>query len=82
MQLDDWLTARLLNNRQFAALVGATRSAVGRWRRGVRNPSAPYMRKIVEATRGQVTPSDFFLDAAGAPEPTAPAPEPEEEGPQ
>lgn len=74
MQLTHWLSAQDLSNKQFAKRLGASPSAVGRWRRGMRTPSAPYMRKIVTLTKGQVTPSDFFMSAGAecAPAPRAP----------
>lgn len=65
MKLGKYLKANRISEIEFAATVGVTVSAVRKWRGGHRTPSASFMRKIVTATCGQVSPNDFFTTAPG-----------------
>lgn len=60
MKLSRYLKLNALSDAAFAELVGATAFAVGKWRRGERTPRGAFMRKIIIATSGSVTPNDFL----------------------
>ena len=59
MTLDEFLRREALTEGAFAALIGTTQATVNRYRRGVRVPPRPVMRRIAEATAGCVQPNDF-----------------------
>ena len=61
MTLQDFLSAPGRSNAKFATDVRADPSMISRIRRGISTPSADLMRRIYEATEGQVTPNDFVL---------------------
>lgn len=60
MQLRDWLASEGIEPRDFAPRIGRTPEAVRRYVAGERIPDRETMPLIVEATRGSVTPNDFF----------------------
>lgn len=60
MTLAEYMKGNRLTDVEFAALVGSTEFAVGKWRRGERTPREAFMRKIMSATGGAVTPNDFI----------------------
>jgi transcriptional regulator with XRE-family HTH domain len=60
MDLQTFLDSRRLTDAEFAATIGRDRTTVSRWRRRLKNPSAEALRRIAEATGGEVTPNDFF----------------------
>jgi transcriptional regulator with XRE-family HTH domain len=60
MKLDEWLIASGLSEREFALSIKRTQATVNRYRRAKRTPSPRDMVKILEATRGAVTPNDFY----------------------
>lgn len=70
MQLDKYLRQNEISVPAFQARIGVrSRNTVYRYLRGDQIPKREIMRRIVEATGGQVTPSDFFapaLDEAAA----------------
>jgi DNA-binding transcriptional regulator YdaS (Cro superfamily) len=51
----------------FAATIGASEAAVGKWARGERIPRRAMMVRIQEATGGQVTAADFYAPATTPP---------------
>jgi hypothetical protein len=60
MKLSRYLKDNKITDAEFAESVCATHFAVGKWRRGERTPRDPFMRRIVKATCGAVTPNDFL----------------------
>ena len=64
MQLARYLKISGLTDAQFAAMVGASRSIVVKWRRGERSPRPDAVRRIMLATGGDVTPNDLFSPPA------------------
>lgn len=66
MKLGQFMKEQGLTDADFAGMVDATEFAVGKWRRGERTPRNTFMRKILAATSGAVTPSDFLADVAVA----------------
>lgn len=60
MKLSQYIADQKLNDERFAKQVSASKSVVGKWRRGERIPSGIYMRRIVMVTNGAVTANDFF----------------------
>lgn len=54
MVLKDWLARSELSFAAFAADIGVSRAAVGRWVRGVRTPHPRLALRIEEHTRGHV----------------------------
>ena len=60
MKLDRYLRIHEMSERQFAELLGVSFQAVNNYRRGLRIPAPPIMRRIYEVTGGAVTPADFF----------------------
>lgn len=68
MKLDEYMLDAGHDDRSFAELVGVSREAVSRWRRGKRGPKGMNMVKVVRATSGKVTANDFLpadLDGTG-----------------
>ena len=62
MKLDEYMLDAGHDDRSFAELVGVSREAVSRWRRGKRCPEGMNMVKVVRATSGKVTANDFLPD--------------------
>jgi transcriptional regulator with XRE-family HTH domain len=62
MKLKDYLIGKKLTLEQFASVIGVEPAAVSRYASGARYPRRDIMRRIVDATDGQVSPNDF-LDA-------------------
>lgn len=60
MTLRDWLDRENIRTPQFAAHIGRTSEAVRRYVSGDRIPDKETMPLIVDATKGEVTPNDFF----------------------
>jgi transcriptional regulator with XRE-family HTH domain len=55
--------ARSLTQRELAAMIGTSDVTVARLETGTRQPSFDLMRRISEATGGEVSPNDFLLSA-------------------
>lgn len=62
MRLADYLSDHKIKDATFAAQIGVTRQAVGRYKFGERKPEWAILQRIAKATEGNVTPNDF-LDA-------------------
>jgi transcriptional regulator with XRE-family HTH domain len=60
MRLRTYLRINRLTVAAFAAAIGASDAAVGKWSRGERIPRRAMMVRIQEATGGKVTPADFY----------------------
>lgn len=60
MKLDVWMSITSTSDEMLALSLGIDRSHANRLRRGVKRPSTELMGKIAEATKGAVTPNDFF----------------------
>jgi len=60
MKLGEWLNREALKPTEFAARIARTSEAVRRYVAGDRIPDRDTMPLIVEQTRGEVTPNDFF----------------------
>jgi transcriptional regulator with XRE-family HTH domain len=60
MDLKAYLDARGLSDTQFAVEIGVSLEAVRRYRQGARFPKPSVMRRIMEVTKGAVTPNDFL----------------------
>ena len=60
MKLSKYLKENRVSDDEFAQAVGATAFAVGKWRRGERKPRDVFMRRIISATAGAVSPNDFL----------------------
>lgn len=59
MRLATYLDSQEFSIRQFADLIGVTPEAVRLYVTGKRTPRGPTMRRIMNATRGEVTANDF-----------------------
>lgn len=59
MKLADYLAAKGLTQAQFAVQIGRAQQAVSRYCAG-KAPDAATMRRIIDATAGEVTANDFF----------------------
>lgn len=57
--LGRYLSEHGITQAQFAEQIGCTQPAVARYVGG-RVPEAPILKRIVEATGGEVQPNDFF----------------------
>ena len=67
MKLKAYLDRHGITDDEFAGMVSASPYAVIKWKYGQRVPRKATMKAIVEATKGAVTPADFFpADAAEA----------------
>lgn len=60
MKLKDYLDDIGMTPTAFAREIGASHVAVLRWLNGTRSPNSIMMERIIRATRGHVTPNDFF----------------------
>ena len=63
MKLKDYLDENGIARHRFAAILGVHTDAIFRWQRGA-VPRKAVMARIVEATGGQVQPSDFYQEDA------------------
>lgn len=61
MKLSDYMKSTNTAVREIAEKVGVSRMAVRYWADEKRMPRPELMKRIVEATNGEVTPNDFFL---------------------
>ena len=60
MKIADYMKLHGLSPAQMAELIGVSRPTVVRYVQGNRYPNSATMRRIMAATQGEVTPSDFF----------------------
>ncbi|MFA7243194.1 MAG: helix-turn-helix transcriptional regulator [Sulfuricellaceae bacterium] len=65
MHLRDWLTKNKVSKEDFADRIGVKPKTVGRYcltpgKVDFRRPAADVMVRIITATGGKVTPSDFY----------------------
>ena len=66
MRLKTYLRTHRITVSDFAATIGASQAAVGKWSRGQRIPRAAMIARIHWATSGQVTAADWYADAVRA----------------
>jgi len=67
MILKDWLNRNGMSNAEFARISGiGQRALVQKYRHGRLFPAAENLRRIREATGGEVTADDFVDQHAGA----------------
>lgn len=59
MKLGEWLRSRGLSQQAFADAADISQGAVAKFVLGRAMPNRQSMRKIFDATEGQVTPNDF-----------------------
>lgn len=59
--LGEWIKRSGLTHEQFGELIGRDHSAVGRYIRGERMPNPTTLRRIFQATKGEVSANDFAL---------------------
>jgi transcriptional regulator with XRE-family HTH domain len=52
---------RQLSQADMAKLIGTTVASISRWETGERRPSSTMFPRIIRATKGKVTPNDFYL---------------------
>jgi DNA-binding transcriptional regulator YdaS (Cro superfamily) len=64
MKLADYLATAKIDELTFAGMLGVSPKAVRHWLGGKRHPRPLQMRAIVRATKGAVSPNDFFTEAA------------------
>jgi glutamine synthetase len=74
MDIRDYLHESGLTLAEFAARVGVSAAAMGRYAAGKRTPRPDTLRRIVAASEGRIQPNDLFAAPAALPE-AAPAPE-------
>ncbi len=60
MKLKLWLTQSNIKRADFAAEIGTTTTAIGRYLNGDRKPTAEVFTSIFRVTGGKVTPNDFY----------------------
>jgi putative transcriptional regulator len=60
MTLDDYLRENKITETAFAAVIGINQSSVHRLRKGTIRPDIETLARIVSATGGAVTLSDFI----------------------
>ncbi|MGR0185537.1 hypothetical protein [Azospirillum aestuarii] len=61
MNLSSYIKDRGLTDEQFGQEAGLHKSAVSRYRRGLVKPGWTAMTRMYVATKGAVTPNDFFV---------------------
>jgi len=64
MKLSDYLAKNDLTNRAFAELASVSEATISRISREIQKPDWPTMMAIQSATKGKVTPSDFYSEEA------------------
>ena len=64
MTLKEYLASAKLDQKTFAARIGATQQAVSLWVSGHATPRPSVMARIMKATDGLVTANDFMAEAA------------------
>ena len=67
MTLNEYMRRKRLTQKQFAALVGCTRTAVTRWLAGSRAPSPQWVAIILRKTKGSVKVQDLRSVASVGP---------------
>lgn len=67
MTLHEFLVANGLTEEWVVAEVPAHPVTVHNWRRHIKTPSNPKIRRIAEITNGQVAPADWFGPAPDVP---------------
>lgn len=60
MQLRDYIQDKGITYADFAEQIGVTKTSVYRYVAGLTRPANDVLPKIKEATKGLVTPNDFF----------------------
>ena len=60
MTLKAYLSAQGLTYKAFASSIGVTTTAAWRYASGMRHPKPAIMRRIMDATGGEVGPTDFL----------------------
>lgn len=60
MELREWLSKKDMRASAFARSINRSHTTVLRWIEGSTLPSPQAMRDVLSATKGRVTPSDFF----------------------
>jgi DNA-binding transcriptional regulator YdaS (Cro superfamily) len=66
MDLGTYITENGADIAELAKKLGVTKEAVRLWVAGSRTPRPDAMRRIVDATGGQVTPNDFLAATVDA----------------
>lgn len=72
MKLKDWLSKHRISGSEFARRLNVTRAAVSRYSTEDRVPRPAILRRIHDATDGEVSAADFLFcreDGAGSPAP-------------
>lgn len=59
MRLATWLERNGVSDAEFGQKIGAHRTRVWAWKRGVGSPQAKHLAAISEVTKGKVTAKDF-----------------------
>ena len=60
MKLAKWLKRHKLNPTKFAKMIGRHQPTIYRYVNGERIPEPDIMQEIYSATRGEVSPNDFY----------------------
>jgi len=60
MKLQEWMTANNYSLHDVAAAVGVAPHSCANWLAEKNVPNSTTMRRIIELTKGQVRPDDFF----------------------
>jgi len=60
MKLAAWMDSNNITDARFGEAIGVARQAVHRYRTGERIPDKALMKRINEATGGEVSPNDFY----------------------
>lgn len=60
MKLSDYLAKEGLRPEEFAARLGVHRSTITRYLNGTRRPDRSLERRVMDVTKGAVTPLDFM----------------------
>lgn len=60
MTLKEWINKENKKIAWLARVVGVVHCVARRWVLGEAKPSSKYMGKIIEVTKGEVQPNDFY----------------------
>lgn len=66
MQLSDWLSARKIKRKDFAAQIGVSPQTITGWCKGTFWIKHDQAKAVLKATDGAVTPTDFLKEDEAA----------------
>jgi transcriptional regulator with XRE-family HTH domain len=60
MTLKQYMTTHGISQVEMARMLGVRQPTIHRYREGLQVPGARVMQRLIDVTRGEVAPNDFF----------------------